>query len=320
MAINRRTAMQTAAALAAAEAAAPGAVDAAPVNPMPEEIPAPPAIVEEVKEPETGANDLYQQIDKAYEEMEKGAEPTIVVTEPEKTKTEDKAESKETPSTPVEEPEIKTADKKDESKTPDETVKTPAETPATGSTAPATGRHNRRTALAAAKAAAEKQAREDAKEDAKNKAQGTPSTGSATPTVHPGYGTENKLSEDANWGNDDQAKAVKAFLDEHPTGSTWNFDSGYKNFGGCTAYAVQLMDIAYDGIATTNRWEIVRDRYQVRQYDIVNVGGHDIFVLEVLPEQNAIRAAEGNLNGKTFNEGIWSLDRIVSIRRPELAK
>lgn len=305
--------MQAAAALAAAAAAAAGGADATPADPIIEEV-TPPAIIEEVKTPETPADDLYNQIDKAYDDMENGNEPTIIVTEPEKkdetpvideVKPDDTAPVIETPSTPV-----------GGNKT--ETVETPAEAPATGNTA-STGR---RAALAAAKAAAEKQALENAGNGTKDPIQGIITDepkAPVTPTVRPEYGTENKFSEDANWGNDDQAKAVKAFLDEHPTGSAWDDDASYKNFAGCSAYAFQLMDIAYDGIDTTTHLQYIKDRYQVRQYDIVDVGGHQVFVLEVLPEQNAVRTAEGNFNDKTFNEGVYSMDHVYSILRPELA-
>lgn len=321
MAFNRRTALRAVAALAAAQAAAAaGGADATPADPIIEEV-APPAIVEDVKTPETPADDLYQQIDKAYEDMKKGEEPTIVVTEPEKkdetpvideVKPDDTAPVIETPSTPVGGNKTETVDKADEN---DQTIETPAEAPATGNTAPSSGK-----GLTPAQKRA--LARLEATKKAQENAQNTPSNGTTTPVtpaVRPGYGTENKFSEDANWGDDDQAKAVKAFLDEHPTGSAWDDDASYKNFAGCSAYAFQLMDIAYDGIDTTTHMQYIKDRYQVRQYDVIDVGGHDVFVLEVLPEQNAVRTAEGNFNDKTFNEGIYSMDHIYGIFRPELA-
>ncbi len=335
MAVTRRTAMKAAAIAAAAESAIPGAVDAAPVDPIPEAVPSPPAIVEEVQ-PEERPNDLYEQIDKAYEDMEKGEEP--IITPPAAipgTKTEVpeqeiieyeppqiKAVKDETPEQEIIESEphrigaVKDETPKAETGTQIKGEKVEAPEPETPAV---TGGGRRRSAIAAAKAAADKQAREDAKEDAKYGAQGTPSTGSTNPTVRPGYGKD-KIADNANWGNEDQAKAVQAFLDEHPTGSPWGDDASYKNFAGCSAYAFQLMDIAYDGIDTTNHLVYIRDRSQIRQYDIINIGGHQVFVLEVLPEQNAVRTAEGNFNNKTFNEGVYSMDRIISILRPELTK
>lgn len=131
-----------------------------------------------------------------------------------------------------------------------------------------------------------------------------------TPVVTP----ESKFSPDANWGTEDQAKAVQAFLDQHPTGSVWNDRTTYRSDAGCAAYAQALQDAAYGRKVKYS--EIIRKPYDIRQYDIAYVGGHYVFVLEVLPEQNAIRTAEGNFNGKTFNEGIWSMDRVINITRP----
>lgn len=332
MAFNRRTALQAAAALAAAGTAITGGVDATPADPIVEEI-APPTVIVGEATPEDKATDLYDQIDDAYEQMENGEEPVIIVGIPSNREENESGDEDIVPSIPgiagnseskepvegipgiagdaetdipsVEIPSVPTVDDADEM-----IEETPAEAPSTGNTDTPVivGRPGgRRGALAAA-----------AENAAKNPVASAPSTGTL-PTVRPGYGEENKVSDDANWGSSEQDDALQAFMDEHPTGSAWDGNSWYKNFAGCSAYARQLQDIAYESFGTTKYVDFIRDRYQVRQYDIVNVGGHEVFVLEVLPEENSIRTAEGNFNGKTFNEGVWSIDKIISIERPRLA-
>lgn len=316
MAFNRKTALQAAAALAAAGTAITGGVDATPADPIVEEIASPTVIVGEAT-PEDKATDLYDQIDDAYEQMENGEEPVIIVGIPSNREENEAEDENIVPSIPgiagdaetdipsVKIPSVPTVDDADEM-----IEETPAEAPSTGNTDTPVivGRPGgRRGALAAA-----------AENAAKNPVASAPSTGTL-PTVRPGYGKENKVSDDANWGSSEQDDALQAFMDEHPTGSTWDGNSWYKNFAGCSAYARQLQDIAYESFGTTKYVDFIRDRYQVRQYDIVNVGGHEVFVLEVLPEENSIRTAEGNFNGKTFNEGVWSIDKIISIERPRLA-
>ena len=79
MAFTRKAALRAAAAIAAAaETAAPGAVDVAPVDPIPQEVLAPPAIVEEVT-PESRSGGLYDQIDAALDAMDNVETPTIMV-------------------------------------------------------------------------------------------------------------------------------------------------------------------------------------------------------------------------------------------------
>lgn len=294
---NRRTALKAAAALAAAaaEIAAPGTVDAAPVNPMPEKFPAPPAIVEEVKTSETLANNLYDQVGEALVAMEQGETPVIEIVGVQKE------------FIPAPAPEIEgVLETKDE---------TPAKAPATGNFQ-ITGVEEKTPVIdtiITESAPVINGVFVPITPETEETPEG-PEAPTAPVVTTPVVTPESKFSPDANWGTEDQAKAVQAFLDQHPTGSVWNDRTTYRSDAGCAAYAQALQDAAYGRKVKYS--EIIRKPYDIRQYDIAYVGGHYVFVLEVLPEQNAIRTAEGNFNGKTFNEGIWSMDRVINITRP----
>ena len=125
---------------------------------------------------------------------------------------------------------------------------------------------------------------------------------------------EDKFSANANWASETQKNAVKDFLDKHPDGTVWDDYTTYRNTAGCAAYAFALQDIAYgQNVKYMTRTD---NAYDIRQYDVVDLGGHFVFVLEVLPEQDAIVVAQGNYNGKTSNYDVVDMSMVQYCLRP----
>lgn len=285
---NRRTALKAAAALAAAaaEIAAPGTVDAAPVNPMPEKFPAPPAIVEEVKTSETLANNLYDQVGEALVAMEQGETPVIEIVGVQKE------------FIPAPAPEIEgVLETKDE---------TPAKAPATGNFQ-ITGVEEKTPVIdtiITESAPVINGVFVPITPETEETPEG-PEAPTAPVVTTPVVTPESKFSPDANWGTEDQAKAVQAFLDQHPTGSVWNDRTTYRSDAGCAAYAQALQDAAYGRKVKYS--EIIRKPYDIRQYDIAYVGGHYVFVLEVLPSRtpSARLRATSTAKPSTKVSGAW---------------
>ena len=182
-----------------------------------------------------------------------------------------------------------------------------------------------------AKKKAEEEAKKKAEEEAKKKAEEEAKKKAEEEAKKKAEEAKKKAEEEAktreeeaaiapqNWGSAEQNAAVKAFLDAHPTGTKWDnnttYNTAYGNFSGCAAYAKQLQDIAY-GSETSFEQIVPASIGDIMQYDMAYVGGHWIFVLQVLPGDNAVRTAEGNRNSATYNEGIWSFDSIYYIYRP----
>lgn len=129
--------------------------------------------------------------------------------------------------------------------------------------------------------------------------------------------TKAELSEDANTGTPEQKEIVDEFLEEHPTFSRWDRDDTYFGFAGCTSFARILQDKVYGvyGSGSPGKVDTIRDPYKVQQYDVVSINGgsHDVFVLRVIPEENLIEVAQGNVDGKVYNYGTVSVDNICTI-------
>lgn len=297
MAFTRKSALRAAAAMAAAGAAVTNGVDATPVAPTTvEEVIPPVSIVEEVKTPDTEADSLYNQIDAAMEAMENGETPSInisgsVTLEPDDIQSEmtggsvtilpEEKEPEMTGGTVildpvVEEPDAITGEADTEPEVDKTPVKEPGKAPMTGTPAPEVTVPN------------------------------TPVVSQPKP--------EDKFSANANWASETQKNAVKDFLDKHPDGTVWDDYTTYRNTAGCAAYAFALQDIAYgQNVKYMTRTD---NAYDIRQYDVVDLGGHFVFVLEVLPEQDAIVVAQGNYNGKTSNYDVVDMSMVQYCLRP----
>lgn len=336
------------AAMTASGAFSGGYTDTAPVNPQPEGIEPPTVIVE--KAPEAGGG-LYDQAGDVLAALDRDEGPAISTTPSDDAKTPavetagpdansspagaDRAEDHVESEKPAEAdktegntqpPKAAEADKTEGNTQPKSPaapgkagdpapVEAPAEPDGGTSETPVTGNAPSTEAEAEAWAIEQRMIIANARQNLRKRQ--SAAANNARPNED--LVTKAELSEDANTGTPEQKEIVDEFLEEHPTFSRWDRDDTYFGFAGCTSFARILQDKVYGvyGSGSPGKVDTIRDPYKVQQYDVVSINGgsHDVFVLRVIPEENLIEVAQGNVDGKVYNYGTVSVDNICTIYR-----